>query len=55
MSTDQLLTLRSMKQAKYSAYSSMHFGLSTRYYCHFTLTEDICDLQIQTTDQKLVQ
>ena len=30
------LTLRSMKQAKYSAYSSMHFGLSTRYYCHFT-------------------
>ncbi len=30
------LTLRSMKQAKYSADCSGHFGLSASYYCHFT-------------------
>lgn len=30
------LTLRSMKQAKYSIICSGHFGLSTNYYCHFT-------------------
>ena len=30
------LMLRSMQQARYSTRNDGHFGLSARYYCHFT-------------------
>lgn len=30
------MTLRAMQQARYSTECSGHFGLATKYYCHFT-------------------
>lgn len=31
-----MLMLRTMKKARYANYSEMHFGLSTKFYTHFT-------------------
>lgn len=31
-----MLMLRTMKKAKYASYNDIHFGLSTKFYTHFT-------------------